>query len=181
MVWERGVVLGLSGRKSLEEIFRKDILDSLLIAPHLHPKDWVLDIGSGAGFPGIPLKIAVPDLGLCLLDSRKKAVKFLREVIRNLGLEAEVLEGRAEVLGQEPCWKGKFSAVLGRAVAPLPQFIRWACPFLRPGGKLLLQKGKKLEEELARSATTLRKFSLFLDGVFPGLEGDQRLVILKKS
>src|SRR5690606_26572411 len=89
----------------------------------------VVDVGSGAGFPGVPLKIARPDLSMVLLDATLKRVRFLQAVIERLGLEGmEAVHGRAEELGRRPGWAGSFDVAVARAVARLDVLVRWCMP-----------------------------------------------------
>lgn len=207
LVWTKGTHLGLSGRKSFEEILEKDILDSLLLVPLVlaHPplsfslresnpsimldsrsgNDMkvvtLLDIGSGAGFPGIPLKVAVPSLSVTLLEAKQKGVRFLEEARGELNLDFDICLGRAEELKNGPNLKGSFDAVTGRAVAPLARFLGWGAPFLKSGGKLILQKGKKWEVEMNEAKPLFKKLKLTLESVLPGLEGEQKIMVLRNG
>src|SRR5579872_3672976 len=123
-VSDQGIAAGLSGRKTFEEVLEKDILDSLLLVPHIRREDTLLDIGSGAGFPGIPLKIALPTLRATLLEAKRKAASFLHAAVERLSLTSvRIEERRAEEIGSSPVWRGCFDDVVGRAVAPLERFI----------------------------------------------------------
>ncbi|MCL2677539.1 MAG: 16S rRNA (guanine(527)-N(7))-methyltransferase RsmG [Clostridiales bacterium] len=135
----------------------KHYWDALYLAKRLKPGVFCLDIGSGAGFPGIPLAVACPESRWLLLDSLKKRAGFLREAVAGLGLEnAEALALRAEEGGSGPPLRGKFDAVTARAVTALPVLLEYALPFLRVGGVFLAMKGPALEDELAASANALR-------------------------
>ncbi len=109
----------------------------------------VLDLGSGGGFPGVPLKIINPDIELMLLDSKRMKALFLNSLIKTLNLNnAEVLCKRAEDAGEMTEFKNKFDVVVSRAVAELPVLYNWARAFLKPGGLLAATKGSKLAEEV---------------------------------
>lgn len=182
VVLETGIVWGLSGRKNLEEILEKDILDSLLLIPFVRDAYHVLDIGSGAGFPGIPLAIVFPSIRITLLESKLKAVKFLETLLLKFGIKNVLVEqNRAEALVNDPAWMKRFDAVTGRAVAPLARFIPWSAPFVKVGGKLIVQKGKKWEDELAEAQCEIERNKLYSDGVFPGLVGDQKIILLRRT
>lgn len=197
MVWETGVPLGLSGRKNTEEILTKDILDSLTLIPHLRPLLChshetgnpkmdngisILDIGSGAGFPGIVFKIYYPEVKLSLLEAKQKSVKFLETVVQELAFnEVKVVHGRAEEFNRKPHWAKSFDIVVGRAVAPAKKFLPWSAPFLKPGGKLILQKGKQWKEELNETEDKRVTLGLELEDIFPGLEGDQKILVFRKQ
>lgn len=176
-----GITMGLSGRKTLEEILEKDILDSLLLVPLLDSAHHLLDIGSGAGFPGIVLKIALPTLSLTLLEAKQKALKFLESVKQTLNLDLEIVTGRAEESKNNPQLKARFDVVTGRAVAPLLRFLPWAVPYLKPSGKLILQKGSRWEAELNAAKPELAKFKLVVKSVLAGMQGDQKVLVLGKA
>src|SRR5690606_40682353 len=108
--------------------------------------------GTGAGFPGVPLKIARPDLQLVLIDSTLKRVRFLRSVIRLLGWDdVEAVHARAEALAADPKWAGTFDLVVARAVAKLDALANWCLPLLRPGGRLVAMKGDRKSTRLNSS------------------------------
>ena len=116
----------------------------------------VLDLGSGAGLPGLPLKIARPDLDLTLLEAHGKRCEFLRSVVAALKLEhVRVVQGRAEELGHDTDLRESFDLVVARAVAPLPVLIEYALPFLRPGGHLAATKGAAAEREVEQATRAL--------------------------
>jgi 16S rRNA (guanine527-N7)-methyltransferase len=118
----------------------------------------VLDIGSGAGFPGLPLQIAYPDLRVTLLESLTKRCVFLQEVVDALSLnQTTVLDGRAEEFGRDERYREKFDLVVARAVAPMPVLVEYALPFLRNGGHLAATKGSATLRELDESAAALRE------------------------
>jgi 16S rRNA (guanine527-N7)-methyltransferase len=132
--WSR--VHNLVGVKKPHDILAKLFLDSLLFL-HALPEGplRVADVGSGGGFPGLPLRIVAPRLAMALIESRRKRVSFLRTVVRELGLEGvDVMHGRAEELGLER----SFDAVVMRAVAGVPEAVRVGARLLRPGGELVI-------------------------------------------
>ncbi len=131
------------------EIGVKHFLDSLTAAPYLQGAKRVLDIGAGAGFPGLPLKILSPYIELLLLESSQKKVFFLRHIVRRLRLQGvEVIHGRAqqrEIIGE---YARGFNLVLSRALADLPTFMHLALPYTTEGGFILGMRGKMGEQEL---------------------------------
>jgi 16S rRNA (guanine527-N7)-methyltransferase len=128
----------------------------------------VLDIGSGAGLPGLPLKIARPDLQVSLLESNAKRCAFLREQAVELGLEGvEVLEGRAEPLAHEVRLRESFDLVVARAVAPLAVLLEYALPFLRIGGSLAATKGSGVLREVEEATPALDLLEGALSEVVP--------------
>ena len=116
----------------------------------------VLDIGSGAGFPGLPLRIAWPGLRLTLLEANAKRCAFLRDLVGELGLvDVEVVKGRAEVAGRDPGHRGAYDLVVARAVAPLSVLVEYALPLLREGGYLAASKGSAAAREVEGAAAAL--------------------------
>ena len=146
---------GLISPADEQRLIKRHIIESLgvLSVNMLQPDAEVLDLGTGAGFPGVPVKIAMPSLHLSLLDSRRMKALFLEEVQRTLLLESmQVLHERAEkAAGRFP---QKFGFILARAVADLKTLWTWALPLLKKGGYLLAQKGGDLNEEMNRLLST---------------------------
>ncbi len=144
------------------EAWSRHLLDALSLAPHLGAlpaEARVLDVGSGGGVPGIPLAIARPDLRITLLEATQKKAAFLAAVVEALGLpRVTVATGRAEQLAATAL-RGSFDAVTARAVARLDALLPWTVPFVKPGGRLLLIKGQRADEELneARKALARRR------------------------
>ena len=132
------------------EIGVKHFLDSLTLAPYLHGAQRVLDIGAGAGFPGLPLKILSPAIALLLLEASQKKVFFLRNIVRVLKLEGvEIVHGRAEASEMKKRYAGSFDLVLSRALADLPTSLHLALPYTKGGGHIVSMRGKKGEEEVS--------------------------------
>ena len=131
------------------DVVTRHFLDSLAPLRYLKDCQRLLDLGSGAGFPGIPLKIARPDLSVTLLDSKEKKVLFQRHVIRTLGLKDGTcsVHGRAEELALNEKQKESFDAVISRALSSLEEFIRLGLPFLKKDGLLIAIKSKNGLEE----------------------------------
>ncbi|WP_213184162.1 16S rRNA (guanine(527)-N(7))-methyltransferase RsmG [Desulfosarcina cetonica] len=126
----------------------KHDVDALAASVWIHEGARVMDAGSGGGFPGLPLKIARPDLSLTLVDSVRKKVSFLKYVIGTLGLHGiTAVHGRLEDLARMPGHRGRFDWVVCRAFASLDDFARLGLPFLAPGGQLLAMKGPQAEHD----------------------------------
>lgn len=139
------------GTRELDRLWTEHLLDSLscLLHPTLGKAQSLIDVGSGGGLPGIPLHVALGLQRLCLLESTGKKVEFLRYAARELGLEgAEAVDGRAEEVGRERGYRGKFDIVTVRAVAPLDVILEYGMPFLRKGGDFLAMKGDLKQGEL---------------------------------
>ena len=129
--------INLTADKDPDSILKKHVFDSLQYSRALKPDYRVMDIGSGAGFPGIPLKIIFPEMAMVLVESQRKRCSFLETAIREIGLEGiEVINARAEDIRQE----GQFDAVLFRAVSGLKQCLALGERFVGPGGRLIVKK-----------------------------------------
>ena len=138
------------------EVAEKHFADSLAALPYLKPGMAVVDVGTGAGFPGVPLLIMEPGLQLTLADSLNKRLTFLEALLRELGLKAELVHGRAEDLGQNRLYRERFDAALSRAVANLPVLLELTTPFVKVGGTAVAYKGDAAEElKNAKSAAFL--------------------------
>ncbi len=143
----------------------KHFLDSLALLTVARPPVGaaVLDVGTGAGLPGLALKIVRPDLRVTLLDGTAKKLAFCRAVADDLGLDGvEMVHARAEDAARHPELLGAFDWVTARAVAPLDTLLPWLAPFARPGGLLLSLKGPAAAEELALARPVARRLGLTL-------------------
>jgi 16S rRNA (guanine527-N7)-methyltransferase len=151
----------LTSVRDPETIVQRHFLESLALGRELDRRlllaseSRALDLGTGAGFPGIPLRLAWPDLRISLLEATGKKAHFVEQVVAALGLNATVLEGRAETLAREPRLRGTFDLVVARTVAALPVLIELALPFLKVGGTLAAMKGSRAGVELKESAAAL--------------------------
>ncbi len=130
-----------------KEIILKHFVDSLSIVPYIKEAGSLIDVGTGAGFPGIPLKIVLPSLDTVLLDSLEKRVGFLGTAISELGLEGiKAVHMRAEDAGKSAEFRERFNAAAARAVASMPVLLEYCLPFVRTGGVFIAMKGSSTEE-----------------------------------
>lgn len=169
-----------------QEAVDRNYLDSLAPLAHagLMRGQRLLDLGSGAGFPGIPLAIALPDTHVVLLDSLRKRVDFLNGVIEELGLNAEAVHFRAEEAARRPEMREQFSVVTARAVAALPTLCELTLPFTRVGGALIAYHGPKADEELPMAQEAIRTLgggqAAVIAAPVPERDWDHRLVRVEK-
>ena len=132
-----------------ERHYADSVLPLLMHRELIRPGDTVLDVGSGAGLPGIPLAILLPDCGFVLLEANGRRCAFLREVVEELGLSnVRVLESRAETAGRDGQYREKCDVTVSRAVAGLPELLEYMLPLTKVGGQALCWKGRRAEEEM---------------------------------
>ena len=159
MLIQKNEVMNLTAITEFGEVVQKHFLDSLMIRRLMEPKAgerW-LDLGTGAGFPGIPLKIVHPEPKLVLLDSLSKRVKFLQEVIEGLELkEITAVHGRAEELARKTEYREQFDCCVSRAVANLASLSEYCLPFVRVGGCFVPYKSEKIQEEVRGAEKAVR-------------------------
>jgi 16S rRNA (guanine527-N7)-methyltransferase len=169
------------------EIQSKHFLDSLsLLTVYDQPATRLLDIGSGAGFPGLALKIVRPQWRITLLEATNKKVTFLQHIIDSLQLrDIEVIHGRAEELVHKPDYRAGFDVVTARAVAALPNLLEYCAPYCRVGGSIILPKKGDLTEELAQGkrASALLGCALQADVLIelPGLSDGRRILVWRQQ
>lgn len=178
-----GLERGLMGPRERPRLWDRHVLNSAAAASHMAQGEMVVDIGSGAGLPGIPLALARPDLQITLVEPLLRRVNFLEEAIGDLRIDVRVLRGRAEesnIIAEA----GEADIVTSRAVAPLAKLAGWSAPLLRGGGRMVALKGESAAEEVERDAKALVKLG-FVDvrvEVVAAPDADEtRLVIATKG
>jgi len=177
----------LTAIRDTESIRTKHFLDSFscILAWKASPPDRLIDVGTGAGFPGIPLKILYPNLKLTLVESVGKKAMFCQHIVRVLGLEhVDVIQARAEDLGQKPVHREKYDWAVARAVANLNVLSEYLIPLVKVGGMVLAQKGESgpAEAQSAENAMKLLggKLKQLIPVNLPGVADDRYLVLIEK-
>ena len=169
-----------------EEIITKHFIDSLTIEKYIPKNASIIDVGTGAGFPGIPIKILKPETKITLLDSLNKRIIFLEKIIAKLRLtNIFAVHGRAEELGREEEHRETFDIATSRAVAGLNGLLEYMAPFVKVNGKIICMKGPKIEEELKESKKAIQELGLEIEKIekisFLNEEMERNILILNKK
>ena len=183
LVWNKH--MNLTGLSSTQRIVDELLTDSLMPLPYLPHTGICLDVGSGAGFPAIPLKICRPDLKFFLLEPNSKKGSFLKQIIRLCGLkQIEVVNDRIETPSR-PFPFDKCNIITSRAMAPLPKLVKWCTPYLVPGGLMVAFLGYRFEEVLTECKPLIKEEDLIIDELKPyavkNKKPERCLLILKKG
>lgn len=184
---EKNKVMNLTGITEFQEVLVKHFLDSLSCVKALDMEKIhsIIDIGTGAGFPGIPLKIVFPKIKVCLLDSLKKRVIFLEEVITLLNLtDIKAIHGRAEEYAKNKEYREKFSLCVSRAVSNLATLSEYCLPYVKCGGNFVSYKSGKVQEEVKESQKAVEILGGIIKDVkyfnLPGFDIERSLVVVNK-
>ena len=188
MLIEKNKVMNLTAITDPLEVQIKHFLDSLMCLKTglLHQNSKVIDLGTGAGFPGIPLKIACPEIHFTLADSLNKRIKFLDEVIHSLNLEnINAVHGRAEDLARLPDYREQFDICVSRAVSNLNTLLEYTIPFLKKGGYFIAYKSGEITDEVAKAASAMKRLGCELDHaeyfILPGSDINRSFVVIRKT
>ena len=169
-----------------DEVVTKHFADSLTPILTGHVKGRVIDVGTGAGFPGLVLKCALPEIRLTLLDSLNKRVNFLRAAAEHMGLDGgiEFVHARAEDAANDRAYREQYDTVVSRAVANMRTLAEWCLPFVKPGGYLLALKGPLAQSELEDAKEAIRILGGEVEEVFachiPFTELDHKIIVIRK-
>ncbi len=178
MLWNKKINLtAIVEPKAMAE---KHFIDALAVQPFLGQEKRIMDMGTGGGFPSIPLKILNPRLDFVLVDSSRKKVNFLKHVIRTLGLKnIEAVHARVEDLAREDSHASAYDAVISRAFAGLEKFVGFSLPLLKPGGTIYALKGKQAPDEITPDLKS--RFEIRTDHYqLPFEKSDRYMIQLKK-
>lgn len=179
--------MNLTGIEDEKEVYVKHFLDSISAVKNGYIKNGmsIIDVGTGAGFPGLPLKICLDDLELTLLDSLNKRINFLEEVSRELELaNIKFIHGRAEDFGKDEKYREKYDIATARAVAGLPILMEFCVPFVKVGGYFICLKGPNANLELEESQKAIDilglEFVEKIDVELPEIDLNHNILVFKK-
>ncbi|WP_314050504.1 16S rRNA (guanine(527)-N(7))-methyltransferase RsmG [Abiotrophia defectiva] len=181
--------MNLTAITQREEVYLKHFYDCLMALWNMPLDNYALqlcDVGAGAGFPSIPLKIAHPELQVTIVDSLQKRLTFIEHLAEELGLEGvSCVHGRAEDVGQNPVYRGQFDLVTARAVASLNVLAEYCLPLVKIGGQFLALKAQKSDQELeeARAAISIlgAKLIKVTEDQLPVESADRRYILIQKT
>ena len=168
------------------EVIVKHFIDSFTVSQYIEKDSYMVDVGTGAGFPGIPLKIIRPDISIVLVDSLQKRVHFLEEVIQKLTLtDIDAIHSRIEGFGKNKIYREKFDFVTSRAVANLAVLSEYMLPLLKISGKAICMKGANVETEIEDAKKAIKILGGKIDKVetflLPDTDMSRNIIIIKKQ
>ena len=180
--------MNLTAIRDPDAAWRRLIVDSLSVLPGIDDVEpvsggavRVIDIGSGAGLPGVPIAIARPDVSVTMLESTGKKAQFIADCIEALGLEnAQVIPDRAETAGQDPEYRGQYDVAVSRAVGVMSLVLEYSLPLVREGGRVLAMKGPRAEQELDASGDAMDKLGggeLAVIDAYPDSFGNDLVIV----
>ena len=179
--------MNLTGIEDEKEVFIKHFLDSISAVSKGYIKNGMslIDVGTGAGFPGMPLRISLPDLKVTLLDSLNKRINFLQEVANQIDIDdIEFIHGRAEDFGKDENYRECFDIATARAVAGLPALMEFCVPFVKVGGHFVCLKGPNANLELEESKKAMEVLGIEyiekIDIKLPEIDLDHNILVFKK-
>ena len=177
--------INLTAITAPDEVILKHFIDSITINKYIEEQKAIMDIGTGAGFPGIPLKIINSDKEFTLVDSLNKRINFLNEISRELNLEKiNCVHARAEELAGNVKYREKYDIVTSRAVARLATLLEYMLPFVKVGGKCICMKGANIEEELKEAKKAIEVLGGKVEVVdkfnLPDTDMERNIVVIKK-
>lgn len=186
MLVEWNKKINLTAIVEMDEVIDKHFVDSLTISQYIDENARIIDVGTGAGFPGIPLEIARDNLKIDLLDSLNKRINFLNEVINKLELKnITTIHSRAEDESNKKEKRERYDIAVSRAVANLPVLLEYLLPFVKIGGKCICMKGMNIEEEVNNSRRALKELGGEIEEIvklqLPGTDATRNIIIVRKT
>lgn len=182
---EKNKVMNLTGITDPKEVILKHFIDSLTILKYIDRNSSVIDVGTGAGFPGLPLKLVDISFKMTLLDSLNKRINFLNEVIEHTSLDKiNTIHGRAEDFGKNAEYREKYDVATSRAVAPLSVLLEYMMPFIKTGGKCICMKGSNCDDEIENAKNAIKTLGGKIEKIekftLPNSDNNRTILIIKK-
>ena len=182
---EKNKVMNLTGITEPKEVILKHFIDSLTILKYININSRVIDVGTGAGFPGLPLKMAENSLKMTLLDSLNKRINFINEVIECTNLEEiKPIHGRAEDFGKNVEYRENYDVAISRAVAPLNILLEYMIPFIKVEGKCICMKGNNCDDEIENAKNAIKILGGEIEKIekftLPNSDNNRTILIIKK-
>ena len=177
--------VNLTAITEINEVILKHFIDSMTVLKFLEESEDIIDVGTGAGFPGIPIAIMNPNKRITLLDSLNKRINFLNEVCNKLKIDnVKTIHGRAEDFGQNKDYREKYDIAISRAVANMTTLSEYLIPFIKLGGRCICMKGNEIEEELEQAKYAIKLLGGKIERVekfnLPNSDIERNIVIIKK-
>jgi len=169
-----------------DEVILKHFVDSMTVLKHIDEGDSIVDVGTGAGFPGIPVSIAKINVNVTLVDSLNKRINFLQEVISEINLtNIKAIHSRAEEFGQNKEHREKYDISVSRAVANLSVLVEYLLPLVKVGGKCICMKGSEVEEEISNAKFAIKELGGKIEVVdefcLPGTDIKRNIIVIRKE
>lgn len=185
LLLEWNTKINLTSITEVQDVITKHLIDSMTILKHIKDTDNIIDVGTGGGFPGIPIKLIKPKTEVTLLDSLNKRVKFLNEIIKELQIKnITTVHLRAEDAGRIQEYREQYDVAVSRAVAPLNTLLEYMMPFVKLNGICICMKGIKAEEEIKKSKNAINKLGGKIEKIenfkLPGTDMNRTVIIIKK-
>lgn len=182
--WNKNV--NLTAITEPNDVITKHFIDSITVNKYVKGKNKIIDVGTGAGFPGIPLKIVNIDIKVTLLDSLNKRIKFLDEVIEKLELdEIKTIHGRAEDIAHDKEYREQYDIATSRAVAPLNVLLEYLIPFVKSEGKCICLKGPEVEKEIEEAKNAMNILGCKIENIeeltIPNTDMKRNIIIIVKT
>ena len=177
--------INLTAITEMDDVILKHFIDSMTIFKYIENEESIIDVGTGAGFPGIPIAIMKKDVKITLLDSLNKRINFLNEVCSELKINnVETIHGRAEEIGKNKEHREKYDIAVSRAVANMSTLSEYLIPLVKIGGKCICMKGSEIEQELEQAKFAIKELGGKIEKVekftLPDSDMERNIIIIKK-
>ena len=177
--------INLTAITEVDDVILKHFIDSMTIFKYIENEESIIDVGTGAGFPGIPIAIMKEDVKITLLDSLNKRINFLNEVCSELKLNnVDTIHGRAEEIGKNKEYREKYDIAVSRAVANMSTLSEYLIPLVKIGGKCICMKGSEIEQELEQAKFAIKELGGKIEKVekftLPDSDMERNIIIIKK-